>query len=54
MELIAPLPRVGRGIGGNERTPKSALEVGNAGRVRAGICRIDAWVPLHIDIEGVA
>ena len=54
MELVAPLPRVGRGIGSNERTPEGTLEVGDTGRVGAGVCRIDTWVPLHVDVEGVA
>ena len=54
MELSAVLTGVdGRGLA-YTGAPKSALDVGEAGRVWASTRRVSSWVTLKVDIEGRA
>lgn len=54
MKVPAVLTKVVRGFCGYIGAPKSALDVGEAGRIRASSGRVHSWVSLKLDIESCA
>lgn len=54
MKVSSVLTKVCRGFCGYIGDPKSALDVGEAGRIRASIGGVQSWVSLKVDIESCA
>ena len=54
MEVSAPLALVVGRLRCDPRSPKCALDIGQAGWVEAIWARLDSWVPLKVDVESCA